>query len=163
MYSSGGISDAYGASRRSHRRKSKRSHSFWRSTKMPYILWLGRASVPVEMYFPRIKESVSSCILYPLLSIIPTLRNNRSVPSFNTSYVLKCDIVTHWLITICFFPYWVTMRTFTTVIQGRILREGKNQLFMPIKSILFLAYILVTQKGSDIFSLFVALYSLYLA
>ena len=55
------------------------------------------------------------------------------------------------------------MHTFTTVIQGRILRENKNQLFMPIKNILFLAYILVTQKGSGIFSLFVALYSLYLA
>ena len=29
--------------------------------KMSYILWLGRASVTVEMYFPRIKENVSSC------------------------------------------------------------------------------------------------------
>lgn len=40
--------------------------------KMSYILWLGRASVTVEMYFPRIKENVSSCILHPLLSIIQT-------------------------------------------------------------------------------------------
>lgn len=71
MYSSGGVSDAYGASGEVTEGNQREVIAFEGPQKM-YILWLGRASVTVEMYFPRIKENVSSCILYPLLSIIQT-------------------------------------------------------------------------------------------